>query len=115
MKSRASTYIFFISVKDTFRLLVITELFFNHQSLFGLQHRSPSTDRIENYPFEYEPFRRNSDGGYNIGDSHKRKSQQMFIESNYYLTSNMFKNLYRVTNERIYINISTNFRSTSSG
>lgn len=45
----------------------------NQQSLFGLHRHSPSTDITENYPFDYEPFRRNSDGGYNIGDSQKRK------------------------------------------
>ena len=50
--------------------------------MFGINQRLASSDLTVNYPFEYNPNRRNSDGGGNVRGSQKnssRKSMCSFI------------------------------------
>ena len=53
--------------------------------MFGINQRLASSDRTVNYPFEYNPNRRNSDGGGNARGSQKNNSiKSMCIFIHYY-------------------------------
>ena len=44
--------------------------------MFGINQRLASSDLTVNYPFEYNPNRRNSDGGGNVRGSQKKNSRK---------------------------------------
>ena len=44
--------------------------------MFGINQRLASSDLTVNYPFEYNPNRRNSDGGGNARGSQKNNSRK---------------------------------------
>ena len=44
--------------------------------MFGINQRLASSDLTVNYPFEYNPNRRNSDGGGNVRGSQKNNSRK---------------------------------------
>ena len=81
--------------------------------MFGINQRLASSDLTVNYPFEYNPNRRNSDGGGNVRGSQKNNSRKSMCRFILYPISCYFKRISRLLKNDLIFNIFSDYQIDS--